>query len=154
MAKFRIRDKYVTELGFRSKLEMIVNKQLKDSGIPFSYEGELNTIRYIVPASRHRYLADFLLGNGIIIESKGMFTSDDRKKHLIIREQYPELDIRFLFSNSRNKISKTSKTTYGSWCEAKGFQYADKVVPDAWLTEQKTEEELDKIVKLLKSFKR
>jgi len=153
MPRYQIRDKYVKELGFRSKLEMVVNKQLKDSGISYSYEGELNRIRYIAPATKHLYLADFLLGNGIIIEAKGLFTSDDRKKHLIIRDQWPILDIRFLFMNSRNRLSKSSRTTYGAWCDQKGFVYADKEIPQSWLDEKKPKAELDAIVDLLKQFK-
>ena len=54
-------------------------------------------------------------------------------KHLEIKKQHPELDIRFVFSNSRNKIEKRSKTTYGMWAEKHGFMYADKRIPDEWL---------------------
>ena len=39
----------------------------------------------------------FRLDNGIIIETKGAFNSADRKKHKLIKEQHPELDIRFMF---------------------------------------------------------
>lgn len=154
MARYHLRDKLVEELGFRSKLEVIVNKQLAESGINYSYEGELNTIRYVIPETKHRYVADFLLSNGIIIEAKGMFVIEDRKKHLLIRDQFPELDIRFLFMNSRNRISKSSKTTYGAWCEKKGFLYADKEIPQSWLKEKKSEEELYNIIQLLKSFRK
>ena len=76
---------------------------------------------------------DFILPNGIIIESKGRFVPDDRKKHLKVREQNPKLDIRFVFSNSRNKIRKGSKTTYAMWCEKNNFLYADKRIPDEWI---------------------
>ena len=57
------------------------------------------------------YTPDFELPNGIIIESKGRFVAADRKKHLLVQKQHPELDIRFVFSNSKAKISKGSKTT-------------------------------------------
>jgi hypothetical protein len=52
-----------------------------------------------------------------------------------VKEQYPDLDIRFVFSNSRTRISKQSDTTYGKWCEQKGFRYADRNIPTAWLEE-------------------
>lgn len=153
MAKYHVPDKAVSALGFRSKLEMILNQQLVDSGVKFSYEGPLNLIRYVKPETKHRYLADFLLENGIIIEAKGMFTSDDRKKHLYIQEQYPQLDIRFVFMNAKNKLSKRSKTTYGMWCDKNGFLYADKAIPQEWIEETKDETEYMEIIRTLKGMK-
>ena len=149
---YRTPSKYIQELGFRSKLEAIVNQQLVKSKVRFSYEGNLNLIRYEVPRSKHRYLADFLLSNGIIIEAKGLFDSNDRMKHLLIKEQYPILDIRFLFQNSRKKIRKGSKTTYASWCNKNGFLYCDMVIPDEWLSEKKDKDELEEIISTLKRF--
>lgn len=146
--------KAVEKLGFRSKLEMEINQQLVDSGIKFAYEGPLNVIRYTKPATRHRYLADFLLGNGIIIEAKGMFTSQDRKKHLYIKQQYPDLDIRFVFMNAKNRLSKTSKTTYAKWADNNGFLWAEKTIPQAWIEETKDPQEMATIQKILKGMKK
>jgi hypothetical protein len=98
------------------------------------YEYETVKIRYRVQEEKE-YVADFKLPNGIIIETKGRFTPDDRKKHLLIQEQYPDLDIRFVFSNSNNKIRKGSKTSYADWCDKNGFLYADKLIPEGWLKE-------------------
>ena len=83
-----------------------------------------------------KYTPDFLLPNGIIIESKGRFVTADRQKHICVKAQHPELDIRFVFSRSKSPISKGSKTTYGKWCDTKGFQYADKTIPTEWLAER------------------
>lgn len=152
--KYNRPSKAVADLGFRSKLEMELNQQLVDAGINFSYEGPLNVIRYIQPATNHRYLADFLLANGIIIEAKGLFTSKDRKKHLYIQDQYPILDIRFVFGNANNRLSKTSKTTYAKWCENHGFKWANKIIPPEWIAERKSQDVLDKIHKTLKGFNR
>ena len=52
-----------------------------------------------------------------------------------VKEQHPELDIRFVFSNSKTKISKKSKTSYGMWCEKHGFPYANKLIPKDWINE-------------------
>lgn len=71
--------------------------------------------------------------SGLIVETKGRFTAADRKKHLLIKEQHPDLDIRFLFQRSASRLSKKSKTTYADWCRKHGFQFADKVVPEEWL---------------------
>ena len=54
-------------------------------------------------------------------------------EHLKIKDQHPFLDIRFVFSNSRAKLNKGAKSTYGDWCDKHGFLYADKRIPDEWL---------------------
>lgn len=81
------------------------------------------------------YTPDFILPNGIVIETKGRFVSADRQKHLALQECYPELDIRFVFQNPNAKINKGSTTTYSMWCDRHGFQYAAKSVPLAWTVE-------------------
>jgi len=117
--------------GFRSGLEMEINEELKQKNIDGQYEE--HTIKYSIPESNHTYTPDFKLPNGIFVESKGRFVTEDRKKHVLIKEQHPELDIRFVFQNSRSKIRKGSKTTYADWCNKHGFLYADKTIPDTWL---------------------
>jgi hypothetical protein len=119
--------------GYRSGLEDKISEQLKSLSVPVKYE-ELK-ISYSVPESLHTYTPDFELPNGIIIESKGRFVAADRKKHLLIKQQYPHLDIRFVFSNSRAKINKGSKTSYADWCNKFGFLYADKLIPKDWINE-------------------
>jgi len=142
--------KDVKELGFRSKFEYIINKQLIEAGLKFDYEGANNTIYYVKPVEVKRYVSDFLLENGIIVECKGFFDAQDRKKHVLIHEQYPELDVRILFMNSKNKLSKRSRTSYGEWCDKIGIPYADKMIPKSWLTEKKTKKELSLIKQTLK----
>lgn len=122
--------------GFRSGLEEKVAKALKEQGIDPKYEEE--KIVYTVPSRKATYTPDFRLPNGIYVETKGRFVVADRQKHLFIKAQHPELDIRFVFSNSNAKISKTSKTTYAMWCEQHGFKYADKVIPQEWIDEPAT----------------
>ncbi|QEG13357.1 putative endonuclease [Klebsiella phage vB_KpnP_NahiliMali] len=129
--------------AYRSGLEDKVSKQLESKGVKFDYE--LWKIPYIVPASNHTYTPDFLLPNGIFVETKGIFDSDDRKKHLLIREQYPELDIRIVFSSSRSKLYKGSKTSYGEWAEKNGIKFADKLIPVEWLKEAKKPVPFDKL---------
>jgi len=121
--------------GFRSGLEDKIADSLTSLGIPFEYEKLV--IGYTQPAKARKYTPDFvLLNNNIIIESKGRFITADRQKHLMIKEQLPDLDIRFVFSNSKAKLSKLSQTTYGMWCDKHGFLYADKEIPSTWLNEK------------------
>jgi len=119
--------------GFKSGLEESISNQIDSKGIKVEYETE--KVSYSIPASEHTYHPDFLLPNGIFVETKGRFVIADRKKHILIKAQHPELDIRFVFTNSRNKINKSSKTTYADWCEKNGFKYADKHIPEDWFNE-------------------
>jgi hypothetical protein len=96
-------------------------------------EYETTKIKYVIPESLHTYTVDFVLPNGIMVETKGRFVADDRKKHLLIQKQHPELDIRFVFQNSKVKINKGSKTSYADWATKNGFKFADKEVPEEWL---------------------
>ncbi|ASD51028.1 endonuclease I [Pasteurella phage PHB01] len=130
---------------FRSGLESTVSKQLESRGIAYEYEQW--QVPYVVPASKHIYTPDFLLPNGIFIETKGLWEADDRKKHLLIREQYPDLDIRLVFSNSNTKIYKGSPTSYAEWCEKHNIKFADKTIPIAWLRESKQEVDFSKLKK-------
>ena len=116
--------------GYRSGLEERVSKELEEAGVKYEYETQ--KIKYRVEEDR-TYTPDFILPNGIIVETKGRFTVADRKKHLLIQKQYPKHDIRFVFQNSRAKLYKGAKTTYAQWCDKHGFLYADKSIPKEWL---------------------
>ena len=130
MATTSERRQHAIRNGYRSGLEDDISVDLKERGITFEYEKM--KIRWVLNENK-TYTPDFVLPNGIIIESKGRFVSADRKKHLKVKEQFPKLDIRFVFSNSRGKINKGSNTTYGDWCDKHGFIYSDKRIPDSWL---------------------
>jgi hypothetical protein len=123
--------------GYRSGLEETIGKQIKDAGLPVNYETD--TIAYIWPERTSTYTPDFRLakqdGTPLFIETKGRWDVSDRQKHLLIREQHPEIDIRFVFSNQNAKLYKGSPTTYAQWCEKHGFLYAHKTIPEEWLTE-------------------
>jgi hypothetical protein len=122
--------------GYRSGLEVTLAAQLEAAGVAVRYESKESVIKYVKPEREHKYTPDFVLPNGIIIESKGRFVIADRQKHLLVQAQHPEKDIRFVFSRSAAPISKGSKTTYAVWCRKHGFQFADKLIPDAWIKEK------------------
>jgi len=123
------------EAGYRSGLEEKVAEELASLGVSVAYEDPSSRIPYTTPSKPHKYLPDFVLPNGIIVETKGRFLTADRQKHLLIKEQHPDKDIRFVFSRSKATINKGSKTTYADWCTKHGFIYADKSIPLAWLKE-------------------
>jgi hypothetical protein len=137
------------EHGFRSGLEDKIADQLRAAGEPVMFE--THRVPYTKPEKVHHYTPDFPLKNGIIIETKGRFVTADRQKHLFIKKQHPDLDIRFVFSRSKSTISKTSKTTYADWCEKNGFQYADKVIPPEWLKEPPNKASLKALAGMVKA---
>jgi len=114
---------------YRSGFEQTLANQLQRSGVAFEYE--TIKLEYQKIAT---YTPDFILPNGIIIEAKGVWTVEDRTKHLLVREQHPHLDIRLVFMNAYNKIRKGSNTTYARWCEKKNIIYANKQIPKSWLS--------------------
>jgi len=118
---------------------------LVQNDIEFKYEE--GKIRYIQPAKERTYNPDFRVerkpdegrSGTIILETKGRFQTGDRQKHLWIKDQYPDLDIRFVFYDENAKLSKRSKTTYADWCEKYGFKYCTfrTGIPETWLNEMK-----------------
>ena len=117
--------------GYRSGFEHKVADQLKESKTAFEYE--TTVIDYIKPETHHKYTVDFTLPNGILVETKGRWVLEDRKKHMLIKQQHPKLDIRIVFQNPRGKIRKGSKTTYADYCDKNGIVWAEKEIPTDWL---------------------
>ena len=120
--------------GYRSGFEHKVSDQLKENKIKFEYE--TTVIPYIKPETKHTYTIDFTLPNGILVETKGRWVAEDRKKHLLIKKQHPELDIRIVFMSGKTKIRKGSKTTYGMFCDKHGILWAEKTIPESWFSEK------------------
>lgn len=119
---------------YRSRLEDRIAAQLEEAGCPFTYERTRHP--YIIPARKAHYVEDFDLNEVFIVEAKGYFTPDDRKKLLLLKDQNPDLDIRLVFQRASNKLHKNSPTTYGKWCDDHGFKWADGgVIPQAWVDE-------------------
>lgn len=98
-------------------------------GAAYEYEGE--RISYVVT---RQYKPDFRLANGIYVEAKGWFQSDDQRKMRLLKEQYPDLEFRMLFMNANGKC-QGSKMTNAQWCEKYGFKYAEGMIPEEWINE-------------------
>lgn len=129
------RNKVALKHGFRSGLEETINESLNKSKKQFGYESE--KISYIQPETKHNYTPDFILtkkdGTKMYIESKGRWVKTDRLKFDLIFNQYPGIDIRFVFQNPNAKLYKGSKTTYAEYCDKKGWLWAKKEIPKEWL---------------------
>ena len=112
---------------YKSKFEADFAATLNKKKIVFTYE--TLEIDYEITCC---YKPDFILDN-FIVETKGYFSKEDRRKHLIIKKARPELDIRFCFQNSKTKLSKAKNSiSYAKWCTRHGFKYCDKFIPDDW----------------------
>ena len=101
------RKKYKHE--YKSNSEYEAAQQLHKLKIAFEYEKD--TLPYEWREDK-KYTPDFFLPNGVVLEVKGRFMAEDRKKHLFIKSQYPDLDIRFVFDNPYRKLYKGGKMTY------------------------------------------
>jgi hypothetical protein len=113
---------------YRSRLEEKLARWFELNGYKFEYESlHLN---YTLSAV---YTPDFILPNGVILEAKGYFKPEDRRKMLAVKQQHPELDSRLVFQAPRNTLTKTSKTTYAMWAEKNGFPWAPSYnIPLEW----------------------
>ena len=115
---------------YRSQFEANFARNLRERKITSLYEQD--KIQYI-PKPR-TYTPDFYIKEGdFYVETKGRFFATDRTKHLLIKEQHPDIDIRFVFLNAKNKLDKRSRTTYAQWCEKNGFLYSEKRMPEEWM---------------------
>ena len=126
-------NKQARKHGYRSGLEHKLSIYLDELKQNYGYESikiEWEDLAY------RTYTPDFILDNGIIIETKGRFLAADRRKHLAIKKQHPKLDIRFVFTNSKAKLRKGAKSNYAEWCIRYGFLYYDRIIPEDWLKEK------------------
>lgn len=141
---------------YRSGLEAAFAKDLKDKKIEFRYEPEVIHYRKRVAKGvcdacggdkthqRRTYLPDFVIrvrtsghtGEAerlLYIETKGRLTPADRAKMVAVKQDNPELDIRFIFGANNKLNNKNKNERYSDWAEKHGFLYSiGPVYPSAW----------------------
>lgn len=122
-------------INVRSKLEIKLSEILNSLKVPWEYE--VTTIPYIVPESNHKYTVDFTIDK-LLIEGKGYLSDhQERTKYVLLKQQYPELDLRFVFDNP-NKLCGGTKYTHAKWADKWGFKYCsikDVDVIKSWIHE-------------------
>jgi hypothetical protein len=137
--------------GYKSGLEHTVAEQIKSLEFPLKYETE--TLKYIVPERHAKYTPDFILtkknGETMYIETKGRWTGVDRLKTKHVLASNPGIDLRMVFQNPSQKISKASKTTYEDYARKLGIEFiAKKDIPAGWFAEcVKNEKDIIKVNK-------
>lgn len=120
----------------RGELEKKIYNDLLDREVVFTYEPY--PIAYV---EESKYTPDIILPNGIIVEIKGYLIKEDRKKMVAIKEQHPELDIRFVFGSFKKEVEGATKRKDGSkltnleWALKNGFKCAEKTIPEEWVQE-------------------
>lgn len=126
----------MSEKKRRSKLEMKFEEILKSSTQDYDYE--VTKISYIVPESKHVYTVDWTIKRKLLIETKGYLSDhQERNKYVLLKQQYPELDLRFVFDNP-NKLCGGTKYTHAKWAEKHNFPYCsirDIDVIQKWIEE-------------------
>jgi hypothetical protein len=123
----------VDGIRFKSKFEGAVYKAAKADGHALEYETErINYTLWCV------YRPDFKLPNGVLVEAKGAFPADDRRKMIAVRDA--GWDVRLLFQNANNKIRKGAKTTVAQWADQNGFVWAEgPEIPEEWYEDGPTD---------------
>lgn len=136
--------------AYRSKFEERLGAELTRAGIQFQYEHRPFAIS--VPTGhkcqrceadvyrKSRFTPDFFIGqpkldgyDGWIIEAKGKFTANDRKRLLALVGTYGmHYKFGILFMRD-NKLSKSSNTRYSDWCKQHGIEYAVGTFKKEWL---------------------
>ena len=115
--------------GFRSGLEGQVAKQLTASGNQWTYESQ--SFDLLIPRS---YTPDFVLDNGVVLEVKGYFDAEDRRLIKLFREQHPDVDLRMVLQKPHQKLTKTGRMTYATWCERYSVPWCEgSLIPKSWL---------------------
>lgn len=119
-------------LTSRSTLEERVQLNLNARGIEYEYEP--CKLPYTVTRN---YIPDLKIGD-IYVEVKGYFRQDAQRKMRSVKEQHPELDIRFLFQRASSTLQGAkkrkdgTKMTCAEWAEKHNFTYAEEIIPDDW----------------------
>lgn len=111
----------MSEKKRRSKLELKFEEILKDFEVEYDYE--VTKIPYTIPESKHIYTVDWTLLNGMLLETKGYLRDhQERYKYVLLKQQHPDLDLRFVFDNP-NKLVGGTKQTHGAWATKYGFKW-------------------------------
>lgn len=134
----RRKDRLDPPFPYRSWFEVDIAIDALERGIVFEYEK--GHIVWIEPEKVRKYKPDYFVtkrnGDLMLVEAKGRWTAEDRKKICFVTEQNPDLDLRMLFERD-NTLSKAKRSQkYSDWCTKKGIKFAiGRSIPEEWLDE-------------------
>lgn len=103
---------------YKSKFEVTVGAALVKGGFT-SLKYEVEKLPYTLELD---YTPDWSAGK-LVLEAKGKFDYDSRRKMLAVKRAHPDRDIRMVFMRN-NKLGKGSKMRYGEWCDKHGIRWS------------------------------
>jgi hypothetical protein len=137
---------------YRTEFEATTAMRLIRRNISFEYEPA--RLRYTDKNGRKRITQpDFHLKpksndphGGMFVEAKSLLKNDHLSRYELLREQRPDLDIRFIFEQPDRTIShfgvadgegQTRAVSYSEWADMNGFKWSGEAIPNALLNELK-----------------
>lgn len=123
MSKKKVKKKPEPRNNFEKVLDKVINNLSSEMKIDYEYEPQNFTVQVEVS-----YKPDWIVQgkNGpVVIEGKGYFRDEDRKKVLAFTQQYPDYRYHIVFERD-NPMYKGSKYRYSDWCEKHGISYSVK----------------------------
>ena len=136
--KHSVKNTFGEDVDVRSKLEILIGETLTEFDVNWVYEK--TKIKYTVPESQHVYTVDFTLENGILLEGKGILADHaERTKYVLLKEQNPELDLRFIFDDPQKRCGGM-KMTHAEWAIKYNFKFCGKKDTEqirSWVKEPK-----------------
>lgn len=121
-------------LKFKSKYEQTVYSHAIDAGYKLAYEPAKAKLKYVLP--ERAYQPDFVLANGIVVETKGFLRYDDLRKMIAVKAANPQIDLRIVFMRADRPLRKGGQMAYGEWATKAGFLWAEGMIPEAWHQEK------------------
>jgi hypothetical protein len=123
---------------YRSWFEVDIALDALEMEYVFGYE--LQHIIWKEPEKLRKYKPDYWFqkkdGSLLVVEAKGRWTAQDRKKICYVTEQHPNLDLRMLFERDNTLSKSPNSKHYTEWCDKKGIRYAvGRKIPEEWLNE-------------------
>lgn len=125
-----------------SQSEVRFAKGLDDRRIPWEYESD--EIKWTQTA--RVYTPDFKITRKdrteFFVEYKGFLWTEDKQKMKAVKEQHPDIDIRFVFADAHKPVhgAKTrkdgTKMSHAEWAEKTGYLWAHATIPASWLKTQ------------------
>ena len=131
-----------TKSNYRSHFEKLVAEQLVAERISFEFEG--HALAYEAFHIKRQCFPDFyIVKTGAFLEAKGLLRREDRMKWTLIKQSYPDVDVRFLFWRAHQSIESgvcwdgEPWPTYAEWADSLGIPWAERKVPVEWVNEWK-----------------
>jgi len=127
MAKVKEKKTTKPRNDFETRVDKAIDNLSTELNFTYAYEPEKYVVKVDVT-----YNPDWTIyknGKKLVIEGKGYFRDEDRKKVLAFSEQYGSEVFYHIVFERDNPIYKGSKFKYSDWCNKHGISYSVKSLP-------------------------